>query len=340
MIVIWLVILSYVNVCVSAAGIPLPRKVVLNGDNLEILRLDIMSAEVRIANNVKVMADRVEDALARHGAKLDEVRADLQRSNIAAAAALDRQAERMTLVETVLSELVNATVFQIDIRPLINGFESVIRNAGLESRAAAGAAKEAAAAANATREAAVEAAAAAKETQDEIKKSAAAAPSTKAAPGWDDIDYWWQWWKATWYTPISLFCLGFALYQAPNRVHTVGFFAAGFFFHPYLGCVTLVLICLRYSSKCCRSTKRWVYLSSCGRYFCPRAAEEVERDIELGGLAMGRSRRGRIMNSTMYESAMDETSPPVGFWAYARSWFNPFQYSPLGARTSFIVWYV
>jgi len=70
-----------VNVCVSAAGVPLPRKVVLNGDNLEILRLDIMSAEVRIANNVKVMADRVEDALARHGAKLDEVRADLQRSN-------------------------------------------------------------------------------------------------------------------------------------------------------------------------------------------------------------------------------------------------------------------
>jgi hypothetical protein len=45
------------------------------------------------------------------------------------------------------------------------------------------------------------------------------------------------------------------------------------------------------------------------------------------------------MNSTMYESAMDETSPPVGFWAYARSWF-PFQYSPLGPRTSFIVWYV
>ena len=81
-------------------------------------------------------------------------------------------------------------------------------------------------------------------------------------------------------------------------------------------------------------------MTPCGRYLCPRLAEEVERDIELGGLAMGRSRRGRIMNSTMYESAMDETPPPVGFWAYARSWFNPFQYSLLGARTSFIVWYV
>ena len=319
------VIALAVFVRVSEAGVPLPRKVVLNGDNLEILRLDIMTAEVRVSNNVKVMADRVEDALARHGAKLDEVRADLQRSNIAAAAAFDRQATRMDLVEAILSQLVNATMFQIDIRPLISGIESVVKNAGMESRAAASAAKEAAAAA--------------KETKEEVKKSVAAAPSSKAAPGWDDIQYWWEWWQATWYTPISLFCLGFALYQAPNRLHTVGFFAAGIFFHPYLGGVTLLLVCLRYSSKCCRSTRRWVYLSPCGRYLCPRLAEEVERDIELGGLAMGRSRRGRIMNSTMYESAMDETSPPVGFWAYARSWF-PFQYSPLGPRTSFIVWYV
>jgi hypothetical protein len=319
------VIALAVFVRVSEAGVPLPRKVVLNGDNLEILRLDIMTAEVRVSNNVKVMADRVEDALARHGAKLDEVRADLQRSNIAAAAAFDRQATRMDLVEAILSQLVNATMFQIDIRPLISGIESVVKNAGMESRAAAEAAKEAAAAAN--------------ETKEEVKKSVAAAPSSKAAPGWDDIQYWWEWWQATWYTPISLFCLGFALYQAPNRLHTVGFFAAGIFFHPYLGGVTLLLVCLRYSSKCCRSTRRWVYLSPCGRYLCPRLAEEVERDIELGGLAMGRSRRGRIMNSTMYESAMDETSPPVGFWAYARSWF-PFQYSPLGPRTSFIVWYV
>jgi hypothetical protein len=319
------VIALAVFVRVSEAGVPLPRKVVLNGDNLEILRLDIMTAEVRVSNNVKVMADRVEDALARHGAKLDEVRADLQRSNIAAAAAFDRQATRMDLVEAILSQLVNATMFQIDIRPLISGIESVVKNAGMESRAAAEAAKEAAAAAN--------------ETKEEVKKSVAAAPSSKAAPGWDDIQYWWEWWQATWYTPISLFCLGYALYQAPNRLHTVGFFAAGIFFHPYLGGVTLLLVCLRYSSKCCRSTRRWVYLSPCGRYLCPRIAEEVERDIELGGLAMGRSRRGRIMNSTMYESAMDETSPPVGFWAYARSWF-PFQYSPLGPRTSFIVWYV
>ncbi len=87
----WIVIVLAMLVKVSAAGAPLPRKVVLNADNLEILRLDIMSAEVRVSNNVKEQADRVEAALARHGAKLDEVRADLQQSNIAAAAALDRR---------------------------------------------------------------------------------------------------------------------------------------------------------------------------------------------------------------------------------------------------------
>jgi hypothetical protein len=190
---LWIVIGLAVLVNVSAAGAPLPRKVVLNADNLEILRLDIMSAEVRVSNNVKEQADRVEAALARHGAKLDEARADLQRSNIAAAAALDRQAARMDIIEDTLNRLINATVFQIDVRPLISGFESVLKNAGLEARAAAGAAKEAVAAANATREVVKEAVVAAKETQEEVKKSAAAAPSTKAAPGWDDVQYWWTW---------------------------------------------------------------------------------------------------------------------------------------------------
>jgi hypothetical protein len=291
-----------------------------------------MSAEVRISNNVKEQADRVEAALARHGAKLDEVRADLQRSNIAAAAALDRQAARMDLVEAVMSELVNATMFQIDIRPLINGFESVIKNAGLEAKTAAGAAKEAAAAAN--------------ETKEAVK----AAPSVKAAPapGWDEWRYWWDWWQATWYTPLSLFFLGFALYQAERKAHVVGFFLLGAFFHPYLAGVTLLLVGMRKSTTCCRKTRRWIQLTPCGRYFCPRAAAELHREEVLASMAMGRtpSRRARarsmLVNSTMYESALDETDPPpVGFWAYARSWLNPFsRYRPLGAHNSFIVWYV
>jgi hypothetical protein len=331
-----IMIVLAVLVKVSEAGVPLPRKVVLNADNLEILRLDIMSAEVRISNNVKDQADRVEAALARHGAKLDEVRADLQRSDIAAAAALDRQAARMDLVEAVMSELVNATMFQIDIRPLINGFESVIRNAGLEARMAAGVAKEAAAAANETREA--------------VKAAVAAVPSVKAAPapGWDEWQYWWDWWRATWYTPLSLFFLGFALYEADRKAHVIGFFILGAFFHPYIAGVALLLVGMRKSTTCCRKTRRWIQLTPCGRYFCPRAAAELRREEVLASMAMGRtpSRRARarslLLNLTMYESAVDEADPPpAGFWAYARSWLNPFsRYRPLGAHNSFLVWYV
>jgi hypothetical protein len=333
---ITLVIVLAAVVKVSAAGVPLPRKVVLNGDNLEILRLDIMSAEVRVSNNVKEMADRVEDALARHGAKLDEVRADLQRSNIAAAAALDRQATRMDLVEAVLSQLVNATMFQIDIRPLISGIESVVRNAGLEARSAAGAAKEAAAAANDTRTA--------------VKAAVAAAPSVKSAPapGYDELEYWWGWWKSTWYTPLSLFFLGFALYEADRKAHVIGFFILGAFFQPYIAGVALVLVGIRKSTACGRKTRRWIQLTPCGRYLCPRAAAELRREEVLASMAMGRtpSRRARarslLVNSTMYESALDEADPPpTGFWAYARSWLNPFsRYRPLGAHNSFLVWYV
>jgi len=143
------------------------------------------------------------------------------------------------------------------------------------------------------------------------------------------------------------FYLGFALYQAENRVHTVMFFVLGIFFHPYLAGVTLLLVGLRQSTTYCRRTKHWVQLTPCGRYFCPRAAADIERDEVLAGMAMGRTPsrraqgRARVVNSTMYESALDETPPPVGFWAYARSWLNPFsQYRPLGAHNSFIVWYV
>jgi hypothetical protein len=302
--------------------------VVLNADNLEILRLDIMAMEVRVSNNVKEQSDRVVAALDRHGAKLDTSGADLCRANVAMAAALDRQAARIDLLEEVVNKLINASLFQIDVRPLIHGFEAVVKSARLEARAAADAAKEAVVAANATRE--------------DVKEAMAAAPSLKTAttPGWDEWDYWWQWWKTTWYTPLSLFFLGFSLYQAESRVHTVMFFGLGIFFHPYLAGVTLLLVLLRYSTTCCRSTRRWVQLTPCGRYLCPRAAAEVERDEELAGMAMGRT-GVRVVNSTMYESALEETTPLVGFWAFAKSWLNPFfQYSPLGARDSFIVWYV
>jgi hypothetical protein len=257
--VIWFVCMMVISaVTVTAASDPLPRKVVLNADNLEILRLDIMAMEVRISNNVKEPSDRVVAALDRHGAKLDESGADLRRSNIAMAAALERQAARMDMMESVLNRLVNATLFQVDVRPLITGFEKVVRSARLDARAAAEAAQEAVVAANSTRE--------------EVKKVAAAVPSTKAAPGWTDVEYWWEWWKASWHTPLSLFFLGFGFYQAESRAHTVLFVVLGFGFNPYVASVALFVIAMRKVSECCRRGKRWVRLTPCGKYLCPLSA--------------------------------------------------------------------
>jgi hypothetical protein len=106
-----------------------------------------MAMEVRLGTFVKEHSDRVVAALDRHGAKLDELGADLRRSNIATAAALERQAERMDFFEAILNRLVNATLFHVDLRPLIHGFEAVVKSARVDARAAA---REAVAAANQT----------------------------------------------------------------------------------------------------------------------------------------------------------------------------------------------
>jgi hypothetical protein len=289
--------------------------------------------EVQVSNNVKELADRVEAALDRHGAKLDESGAALRRANVVMAAALDRQAARMDMFKGILNQLINATLFQIDVRPLIHGFEAVVKSAQLEARAAADAAREAVVAANATRE--------------DVKEAVAAAPSIKAAPvpGWTDLEYWWGWWKASWHTPLSLFFLGFGFYQAHTRVHTVMFVVLGFGFNPYVASVALFVVLMRRVSECCRRGKRWVRLTPCGKYLCPLSAAEEEREAELQDLGPARpagARGGSAMaHSTMNESALDTTAAPVGFWAYARGWLNPFfQNSPIGARNSFVVWYV
>jgi hypothetical protein len=221
--IVWVVIsIVFSAVTVTAAVDPLPRKVVLSADNLEILRLDIMAMEVRLSKNMKEQSDRVVAALDRHGVKLEESGADLCRANIAMAAALERQAVRMDMFEGILDRLINATLFQVDVRPVIHGFETVVRSARLDARAAADAAREAVVAANATRE--------------DVKEAVAAAPSVKTAPapGWDDWEYWWKWWQASWHTPLSAFFLGFSLYQAESRIHTTLFFVLGIFFSPYL----------------------------------------------------------------------------------------------------------
>jgi hypothetical protein len=332
MIMKWFVIFISA-VTVATASIPMPRKVVLNADNLEILRLDIMAMEVRVSNNFKEQSDRVVAALDRHGAKLDASGADLRRANVAMATALDRQAARMDLIEEVMSQLINATMFQIDVRPLIHGFESVIKNAGLEARAAADAAREAVVAANATRE--------------DVKKAVAAAPSLKVAPapGWDDWEYWWRWWQASWHTPLSAFFFSFALYQAESRVHTTLFYVLGIFFSPYLAGVVTLFVLARYFAIWFRSTKRWVQLTPCGRYCCPRSDADLARDAELADLGPARpvgARAGATRaHSTLNSTALDTTTAPVGFWAYARGWMDPvFQYFPLSTRNSFSMWYV
>jgi hypothetical protein len=195
---------------------------------METFRLDLMAMEVRLGTFVKEHSDRVVAALDRHGAKLDESGADLRRSNIAMAAALERQAERMDLLEAILNRLVNATLFQEDVRPLIHGFEAVVKSARVDPRAAADAAREAVEAANQTKEA--------------VKQAVAAAPLTKAAPGYTDWQYWWSWWQASWHTPLSVFFLGFGIYQAESRAHIV---VMGFFFSPYLSGVALFVIFMR-----------------------------------------------------------------------------------------------
>ncbi len=113
-----------------------------------------------------------------------------------------------------------------------------MKSARLEARAAADAAKETVVAANSTR--------------DEVKKVAAAVPSTKAAPGWTDWEYWWSWWQASWHTPLSIFFLGFGFYQAHTRAHTVLFVVLGFGFNPYVASVALLVVAMRKVSECCR----------------------------------------------------------------------------------------
>jgi hypothetical protein len=292
-----------------------------------------MAMEVRLGNYVKEHSDGVVAALNCHGAKLDESGVDLRRSNIAMAAALDRQAARMDIMEGILNRLINATIYQVDVRPLIHGFEAVVKSARLDARAAADAAREAVVAANATREAEQEA--------------VAAVPSEKTAPvpGWEDLQYWWDWWKASWYTPLSVFFLGFSLYQAESRVHTILFFVLGIFFSPYLAGVVLLFVLARYVTAWCRSTKRWAQLTPCGRYCCPRSEADLARDAELVELGPARpvgARAGAARaHSTLNGSALETTTAPVGFWAYARGWMDPvFQYFPLSTRNSFTMWYV
>jgi hypothetical protein len=109
--------------------------------------------------------------------------------------------------------------------------------------------------------------------------------------------------------------------------------------------VVTFFILSRYLSIWCRSTKRWAQLTPCGRYCCPRSDADLARDAELADLGPARpvgARAGAARaHSTLNSTALETTTAPVGFWAYARGWMDPvFQYFPLSTRNSFSMGYV
>ncbi len=167
---------------------------------------------------------------------------------------------------------------------------------------------------------------------------AAASPEPKAAdPGYGEWRYWWSWWQASWSQPLAIFFLGFAVYQATTRVHAVLFFGVGSWFSPYLAAVVLAFVVARQVAGWWGRVKRAIRQSLCGKCCCPRWGDDVERGEELSSVRPGPA----LAHSTMVENTINETTTaPIGFWAYAVGWLNPFfQYSPLGARNS-VVWYV
>jgi hypothetical protein len=159
---VWLVVVFAVATVTAGAAVPLPRKVVLDGDNLEILRLDIMSMEVRVSNNVKELSDRVVAALDRHGAKLDELWADHRRPSEQMATAWLKQEGRLELLEAVVRWLVNSSAYQVDITPILHVLETLVKELRQEAHESA------------------QVALAAKAAADEAKVAAAATSSSKA----------------------------------------------------------------------------------------------------------------------------------------------------------------
>ena len=140
----WCVVVTVMMVVDGLAA----HKLVYDADTMEAFRLDIMALESRLGRSIRENGDRVVAALDRHGVKLDELGADHRWATFAMAAALDRQAEQMDMFAIILNRLVKATLFQVDLRLLIHGFEAVVKSARTEARAAAESAREAVIAAN------------------------------------------------------------------------------------------------------------------------------------------------------------------------------------------------
>jgi hypothetical protein len=182
---------------------------------------------------------------------------------------------------------------------------------------------------------------------DMQKAAAAGQSSVKIGPGtsYEDPSYWWSWWQATWNQPLSIFFLGFSLYQAENRLHKIMFFVMGFMYSPHLGGFALLVILVRAGVAAWRKAKEAVQDSVCGRCCCPRS--EADRDAELGEAGEPRLRSVRAAdaalgpntgNDSVFERSGVAPQGPLSFWDYARATLNPYSYLPLGARASVDSW--
>jgi hypothetical protein len=182
---------------------------------------------------------------------------------------------------------------------------------------------------------------------DMQKAAAAGQSSVKMGPGpsYEDIGYWWSWWQATWNQPLSIFFLGFSLYQAENKLHKIMFFVMGFMYSPHLGGFALLVMLVRAGVAAWRKTKEAVQNSVCGRCCCPRS--EADRDAELGEAGEPRLRSVRAAdaalepntgNDSVFERSGVAPQGPLSFWDYARATLNPYSYLPLGARASVDSW--
>jgi hypothetical protein len=186
----------------------------------------------------------------------------------------------------------------------------------------------------------------------DMQKAAAAGQSSvkmELGPSYEDLSYWWSWWQATWNQPLSIFFLGFSLYQAENRLHKIMFFVMGFMYSPHLGGFALLVMLVRASVAAWQKAKRAVQDSVCGRCCCPRS--EAGQDAELGEAGEPRLRSVRaadaagpaIMdpltgNDSVFERSGAAPQGPLSFWDYARATLNPYSYLPLGARASVDSW--
>jgi hypothetical protein len=189
--------------------------------------------------------------------------------------------------------------------------------------------------------------------QKAAKQAVTGQSSVKVEPslGYQDLGYWWSWWQATWNQPLSIFFLGFSLYQAENKFHKLVFFVMGFAYSPHLGGFALIVIIVRAGLAAWLKAKQAVQDSYCGRCCCPRSDAEADQDAEMGEASEPRLRSVRVVeaagpailepatgNDSVFERSGTVPQGPLSFWAYARAALSPFSYLPLGARASVDSW--